>query len=348
MFGQRNLDIPRILRHSPFKGVMSAQEITQFVLQDMLSKGSQEVGTSGISSYRPHAPKIASKAVSFAASPSDPCDGIPIWHIELPRLSGRYDPPTIYKRLKQVEEVLEEHKSLANMFPYGCVADLHHDVDFGSSTLVQGEKLWLFYPPSDDNLNVLRSAYKRYTRSIDGHLIFKCYRKLQDGVVFVQPAGTTMWVPTYCPHAVFTLKSSIMFFGPEIYVQSTIPQRLRNMDIDLALRGESHRPGGQDREIEELLRHLTAALMTDDVELQRKVIEAWDVFNRCIMKEALKGSTYKSIDFKEVWNVCTAHWEDCPSCNKDQLQRETEKQERRGRSCRSWFQRHFEDVHWRS
>jgi hypothetical protein len=324
---------------------MSAQEITHLVLEDMLSKGSQEVGTSVNHSYRPHAPEIASKVVSFAASPTDPCDVNPIWHVEIPCLAARYDPPTIYKSLEQADEVLEEQNILANISPYGCVADLHHDVGFGSSTLVQGEKLWFLYPPSDANLKVLRSAYKLHTRGMGGDLIFKCYRKLQDGVAFVQSAGTTVWVTPYCPHAVFTLKSSIMLFGPEKYVQGTIPQRLRNVDTDLALRGALH--SGKDKEIEELLRHLAAVLMTDNVKLQRRTIEAWDIFNRDIMKKALKGSTYRSLDFKEVWNVCTAHWEDCPSC--DKTQRETaEEQEGKGRSRKTWFQKHFEDVHWRS
>ncbi|KAF2662523.1 hypothetical protein K491DRAFT_686401 [Lophiostoma macrostomum CBS 122681] len=346
LFGQRTLDIPRLLPDKPFKEALSAQEITHLALEDMLSKGSQKVGTSLTSDYRPRAPEVASKIVSFAASPLDPCDGNTTWHVELPRLAARYNTPAMYESLRQADEILEEQSCAANIFPCGGVADLHHDDGFGSSTLVQGEKLWLMYPPSDANLAILRKAYETRKSRIDDYAIFKCYQKLQDGIVFVQPAGRSIWVTPYCPHAVFTLKSSIMMFGPDWFLQSTVPQTLRFRNVDLALRKSVNRLGGQDEEVEELLRHLEAVLVTDNVDLQRKTLEAWEVFNRDALKKMLEGSVYKADDFKEIWNANTTHWEICPSC--DMTQGEVREEESKYRRRKSWFQRHFEDVHWRS
>jgi putative lipase involved disintegration of autophagic bodies len=73
----------------------------------------------------------------------------------------------------------------------------------------------------------------------------------------------------------------------------------------------------RDDTINVLQRYLKDVLRTDDDDLNREILEAWDVFNRSgtlveLMKYSSKG--YEAIKFLELWQEVAGHWSVCPVC----------------------------------
>jgi hypothetical protein len=266
-----------------------------------------------------------------------------LWNIEVPDLVSRWTYPTIVTKMTNGTQLLGQNTITANIFPSGAVADLHHDIGFVPSTLIKGEKLWLVWPPTELNLKALYNAYEASLQSGDSEFrIFKSFESLSDGIVFLQSAGTTLWVPPFCPHAVFTTKTSILV-GGEIYAKYKFPQRLENVRLHMMWEKVFDRASGREHEISELLLQLEHVLHTGtgEKELRAPMLRAWDRVRGPVLRELLNDDADVEKQFKDMWRKETSNWEECPLCGA------LEEGERLGGRTRgnTGFRRHFDLVH---
>jgi hypothetical protein len=169
-------------------------------------------------------------------------------------------------------------------------------------------------------------------------------------VTFVQREDDTIWLPPYCAHAVFTLKTSVLL-GPEIFAKHRFPQRLANIGVNLIWEKAANRLGERDGAINILEKHLQEVLGTDDEKLNKEVLEAWDVFDKSgTLSELFKysGKGFLAEEFLEMWKKEASHWKSCPVCGivggKGEEGRRLPRKAKEKHS--RWFSKHFEEVHW--
>ncbi|KAK3613100.1 hypothetical protein LTR56_028069, partial [Elasticomyces elasticus] len=118
--------------------------------------------------------------------------------------------PIISQLHHETEDNIDPQDCAANIIPRFGPVHVHHDATHGISTLrsldrLPGNrpiKLWLFWPPNDDNMLAVQEFYKDKDTAV--------YGRLKDGVFIVQADGETMSIPAGVLHATFTLWSSIL------------------------------------------------------------------------------------------------------------------------------------------
>jgi hypothetical protein len=191
------------------------------------------------------------------------------------------------------KDVLRRTFLTANIGSYGSFMDLHHDDAHGTQTLTSGRKLWFFFPPTPSNLAALRLSYISVTNSgasvsavtspgrrfleassgkyshldaIPRNLKGKASQvdppKLSSGIALVQTVNTNIWVPPFCPHAVFTLQSSVLV-GRELYLARTLSQRIEQVDLFNAYEACERDTGKcQAAWVGDLIDHMRAILNT--------------------------------------------------------------------------------------
>lgn len=244
--------------------------------------------------------------------------------------------------------MLEIRPASVNIMPCGAIADLHHDIGYGVATLVQGAKLWIFYPPTPENLDALCVSYSQTstTRQPD---IFASFTRLKDGIVFVQPQNTALLVPPFCAHAVFTLQASVLV-GREVYTKRKFVQRLENQRVQVAWTRAEQNMERRERDVREQMRHLKVVLKTLSRWEREEVLRAWDVVVESgALERLVEGTECKLEEWKKIWVTATRGWTECPVCK---LKCEEGNEEGQGRVLRSrkmevGFGEHFGIVHWR-
>lgn len=169
--------------------------------------------------------------------------------------------------------------------PKYTTTDLHHDDGHGYSTMKRGAKLWAIWPPTQQNRKIMEEGYK--TGNIG---IAWAKRKLKNGILLTQRAGDTISLPSFCPHAVLTLETGIMW-GAEIFLISKTPARIRwTKAIALHSKYSSIKAAGdQDYVTKRFIDQLQSALnegtqdgfLTDIVQTWREsrqdLVEFWEL-----------------------------------------------------------------------
>ncbi|KAL2356356.1 hypothetical protein BJ546DRAFT_600607 [Cryomyces antarcticus] len=207
-----------------------------------------------------------------------------------------------------------EHKTLtsANITPRSTLVDLHHDEGYGVETLYGGAKLWVVYPPTEENLSVMASLYGKKKRFMSNH------DRFHGGLFIEQKAGETILLPPYCVHLVFTLESSILC-GFEIYAAEHFPLRICGLATDLALL-EQQQPDVRKRrkDVQEHLgrwhRGLEHALGCEEA-VQRRVIMAW-VRHEEVVQQHISASSGSATTIHKLWQqyLSKTNIQTCPGC----------------------------------
>ncbi|KAF2732145.1 hypothetical protein EJ04DRAFT_525582 [Polyplosphaeria fusca] len=227
---------------------------------------------------------------------------------------GRED--TSEEKAKLLLDAADENDESSDVEGWG-IWNLHHDSSYVSSYIASGAKLWVIYPPTAENLEVLCETYRtEYPHDTLG--IFEVYQRLKNGIAVLQPPGTHLWQPPLCPHSVFTLSSSVLV-GGEIYRATDFAFRLQNIEIEAAWAVRSRT--NCDQLVLELRNHLYQALCTRNNEFameersfQREILDSWDqVIGEPHLETLIRtAKTIKMKHFKDVWVNKLLEWGVCP------------------------------------
>jgi len=185
-------------------------------------------------------------------------------------------------------------------------------------TLVYGKKIWAIVPPTDHNLAILKDVYRKRGA------FYSCSSRLEGGIVIELEAGVTVWQPPFCPHAVFTTETSILW-GVELYLAECFAQRLLYVPVSMASTDSVvDRQGLVADIVDDLSKVLTWEPGRDRKDgilvrenLRKGTMKAWDA-NRDLLQ-------YFTTRDKELLKKTTSVWqsfldsepgdEHCPVCN---------------------------------
>lgn len=98
-----------------------------------------------------------------------------------------------------------------------ATTELHFDFSREDQLLRGGKKLWEIWPPSKENLAVVREG------TLLGNLDFYWARdKLKCGVLVIQEDKERLYLPLFAPHCVFSVGPSILF-DLQLYMIQDVP-----------------------------------------------------------------------------------------------------------------------------
>ncbi|KAF2794149.1 hypothetical protein K505DRAFT_361360 [Melanomma pulvis-pyrius CBS 109.77] len=350
LFGPDPLDVPHFLSHTAFSPTLTGRHATSLIVADILSSTRRSRITAHPSRSKEEDEISAAQLLLSTSKPLYRGTGQGVWNFISPRLDKLYAIPEFVTDLSNRQEVLEIGPASVNIMPCAAIADLHHDVGYGVATLVQGAKLWILYPPTPANLDALCLSYSQ-TSATHQAAIFANFRRLKNGIVFVQPQNTTLLVPPFCAHAVFTLQTSVLV-GREVYSKRKFVQRLENERVQVAWTRAEQNTERRERDVREQMRHLKVVLKTEDMGEREKMLRAWDVVVQNGALESLaEGMKCKLEEWKKIWVTATRGWIECPVCKVKCEEGNDEKGQRRvlrSKKMEVGFGEHFGIVHWRN
>ena len=160
-----------------------------------------------------------------------------------------------------------------------------------------GAKLWVIYPPR--NMNTVARLYGQGRRFVKHHT------ELQGGVFLLQEHGQTVLLPPYCPHAVLTLRSSILC-GREAFSHDFFPRRIAGLAADVAdakVQGARQKNHGKTAHnfLHKWVDDLEDALTGADQHLQEGILREW-TSNRANIQDVLG-------DYPDITDKVNSIWE---------------------------------------
>jgi hypothetical protein len=104
------------------------------------------------------------------------------------------------KTKESVVGSMEVMAMACSVFPKNTLIPLqHHNETTSYSSLLAGSILWIVWPPTSHNLNLLHRAYDTFSVDKDEEkLNINAADQLVGGVIFVQSAGEGLRIPPYC------------------------------------------------------------------------------------------------------------------------------------------------------
>ncbi|KAF2490003.1 hypothetical protein BU16DRAFT_567102 [Lophium mytilinum] len=346
VFGAKFLDQPHLTRYCPWTKDMPRDNVSahaqDIVLADVIATANKLKGNFQNLHLNRHvvgADATTLLTAEVLRSMRKPLRQAPavLMNIPSPRLHTLYATPSIFAAEKGV---LRRTEVTVNIGPYLSFVDLHHDDAHGTQTLTSGRKLWLFFPPTETNLSALRKAYQtsfygaegasrdtkaqRFLARISGKYptddtpgrANKDSPTLSNGIAIIQTANTNMWIPPFCPHAVFTLQSSVLV-GREFYLPRTLPLRIEQVELFGAYgKCVSETGPAQFDWVVELVEHIAAVLRLPMKKKKKrlplttkKVMKRKRNDNQTGTHESANSSVSVPSSFSESGSVQSMHWE---------------------------------------
>lgn len=193
----------------------------------------------------------------------------------------------------------------ANATTRGSIVDLHHDSGWVISTIPNGQcaKIFLLFPRTKHNLRQLKLFYRK-SLLMEGNV-----HLLEGGAFYVQRGGSSIAIPSYTPHFVWTMKSCLLI-GPEIWPDEEFPLRFENLDLDLAW--YTYRQNGFTEYLENFTVRFERAVKHIPIEERESwlanVLSAWSL-HADILSQYPKHSG-------RMWRAVTStgRMQDCPCC----------------------------------
>jgi hypothetical protein len=188
-------------------------------------------------------------------------------------------------------------------------------------TLFGKSKIWPIWPPTKENLRVLKSLYGQ------GNKFLRCYKQLKGGVFVVQKPGQTLLLPPYNPHATFSTGGSIVC-GYEFEAIEFFPVMISCLHVEVEYLDNQY-PNENDRRrehgsnIESWLDGLERTLKDGDDTTKKRVVEEW-IANTSTIKIAFQKTSFQKTRGYES-RAC-AIWEEflkntnisqCPCCPRE-------------------------------
>lgn len=182
-------------------------------------------------------------------------------HMESPTLQRLWrDTPATH-----VTGTLGVSKVNLTVAPCGEVFDLEY---FGYTRIIPlllGAQVVIAFPPTPDNLNVLRTSYQNVD-SIDS-IYMHTSTLFSHGIALMQKAGETLILPPFWSHAIFCTHTCVSA-GYSVASAYNVPDRLRHIEL---LRAVMHIWPDRSKEQEELTKYATELAAHMDRILSLKV-----------------------------------------------------------------------------
>jgi hypothetical protein len=120
------------------------------------------------------------------------------------------------------EHLLRATMTTCTVLPGNTQLPLHHSNEgTTATTLLFGSIIWVFWPPTEDNLRILQAGYENVGDNFDeAQLEFTS--SLEGGVIFLQGEGDGLRLPPYSIVMSLATKSSVLATYSEVTVQNFI------------------------------------------------------------------------------------------------------------------------------
>lgn len=115
------------------------------------------------------------------------------------------------------------------VMPANDSTDLDHHETWTLSTLLSGLRLWMVFAPTAHNLTLLRTKYQKDCDSED----VSCWgfiEEMEGAIAILQRPSQTLYIPPFCPHAVFNIETSVSA-AYRIITATKLILRLRNIAL---------------------------------------------------------------------------------------------------------------------
>jgi hypothetical protein len=189
-------------------------------------------------------------------------------------------------------------------------------------TLFGKPKLWPIWPPTEENLCVLKNLYGQ------GNKVLRCYKQLQGGVFVVQKDLQTLLVPPYNPHATFSIGGSIIC-GYEFEAVEIFPAQISHLHVEIEFLDNQHsdendRGREHNSHLDTWVNGLEHTLKEGDDATKEKVIKAW-ITSMSTVKAAFRRTKGYEARVCAIWGefLKTTKIKQCPCCSHDYLPFET-------------------------
>lgn len=338
---------------------MTKKELASYMIASLLrSKKKFNLQRYGKQCNEDHIIERSRLLLDIADEYEDPeIEGFGMWNLYSEEIDDMYLRPRYIEDWINTGQALGpkngDRKFTINVFAKNGAADLHHDSGYVLSYLVTGSKLWFVYPPTDENMTIMREVYEMEPPE-NSLKFFTVFQRLQGGIVVLQEEGTTLWQPPLCPHAVFTLSSSCLM-GGELYIASDFPARLRNIGLEstFAICNGSTCTA----ELDEIFLHLRMALeitpttayidhisaISKRTLLRKDILKAWDSIDKDDIRGMIaKSKKHKENDFTAIWADALVAWQHCPVCNVKIVG-----EGRRNVGAKAVAKKHVMENHWK-
>ncbi|CAO2650867.1 Nn.00g091640.m01.CDS01 [Neocucurbitaria sp. VM-36] len=114
------------------------------------------------------------------------------------------------KGSEQLDNVLHTSMIACIVIPRNTLLPLQHSNEgITTTTLLSGSIIWIIWPPTDYNLNILQSKYKRVAKDLDDTKLDEA-RDLESGITFIQNEGEALCVPPFCLMMNLSTKTSVL------------------------------------------------------------------------------------------------------------------------------------------
>ncbi|KAH7075397.1 hypothetical protein BKA63DRAFT_594823 [Paraphoma chrysanthemicola] len=127
--------------------------------------------------------------------------------------SQGYEPP---------DNLLSASMTTCTILPRNTLLPLHHSNEGTTiTTLLSGSVIWMIWPPTDQNINTLRTAYENFAAGFDESKL-NVTSELEGGMTFVQMEGDGLRIPPFCTMMCLSTTTSILATYSSITVEDFV------------------------------------------------------------------------------------------------------------------------------
>lgn len=131
---------------------------------------------------------------------------------------------------QQPDKSLHTSMQTCVIIPCNTLQPLHHSNEgITTTTLLSGSIVWIIWPPTDHNLNILQTAYEDLAKDLDETKL-DVSRDLEGGIAFVQVEGEAVRLPPFCPMLSFSTNTAVLTTSSTVTVDTYIAM-LRKMPL---------------------------------------------------------------------------------------------------------------------
>ncbi|KAH7090739.1 hypothetical protein FB567DRAFT_520542 [Paraphoma chrysanthemicola] len=127
--------------------------------------------------------------------------------------SQGYEPP---------DNLLRASMTTCTILPQNTLLPLHHSNEGTTlTTLLSGSVIWIIWPPTNQNVNTLRTAYENFAATFDESKL-DVTSELEGGMTFVQTVGDGLRIPPFCAMMCLSTTTSVFATYSSITVEDFI------------------------------------------------------------------------------------------------------------------------------
>lgn len=111
---------------------------------------------------------------------------------------------------EQSKDTLHTGVTSCTIISKGTIVPLQHSSEgMTVTTLLSGSMVWIIWPPTPHNLNILQTAYEDFAQDFDEAKLNVAH-DLDNGVILVQAEGEELRIPPFCPMMGIALQTSAL------------------------------------------------------------------------------------------------------------------------------------------